>query len=503
MPGEREMEVNDFEIVWIYTVDSGRWIKKRDEIKEIAEKLFNKAQIVEGLLRYCTAKELEARAGSGRENRAFFYTKDENAKSILKLLYESDMDNIDPEYLEGLRLFRAKLTTFEIVLPGDRIEPIEVYLLFHYSGIFILEFWLKIKNMALTPDIINEIQLMPLSEDKITFKLPYKLVKDYSMVTPKIEALLKGNENENSKISIEMTFHELVWIYWAIIAFLVTTQKVKDSQTLHRSLRYNVFNFFPVLMFNFPEVNTPSELIEANKAELYSMLSQEIYLKPEHIRPELIDEKINDENNIADRTDYALFFVIESCMLLLSQQSQETLEYIAKKRNHKVEDQIYLDKLNIILIQEFLQMQRFLIQVYEHLLSKKSISEMETDELALMRGVLSKGVEEFHNIQLFVKTNTIKWFEKGRDDVYDFDKSLDVLDKKLELIDSAVGTIHGNLMEFLTVLLGIVVQIGPIIALTLATENPILAILITTGAFFLIYYSYKFLYKKWYRSRKA
>jgi len=128
---------------------------------------------------------------------------------------------------------------------------------------------------------------------------------------------------------------------------------------------------------------------------------------------------------------------------------------------------------------------------------------METDELALMRGVLSKGVEEFHNIQLFVKTNTIKWFEKGRDDVYDFDKSLDVLDKKLELIDSAVGTIHGNLMEFLTVLLGIVVQIGPIIALTLATENPILAILITTGAFFLIYYSYKFLYKKWYRSRKA
>jgi hypothetical protein len=136
------MEVNDFEIVWIYTVDSGRWIKKRDELKEIAEKIFNKALIVEGLIRYCTAKELEARAGSGRENRAFFYTKDENTKNVLKLLYESDMDNIDPEFLEGLRLFRAKLTTFEIVLPGDRVEPIEVYLLFHNSGIFILEFWL-------------------------------------------------------------------------------------------------------------------------------------------------------------------------------------------------------------------------------------------------------------------------------------------------------------------------------------------------------------------------
>jgi len=497
------MEINDFEIVWIYTVDSGRWTKKRNEVKEIAEKIFNKTQIVEGLIRYCTAQELEVRVGSGKENRAFFYMKDDKTKNIMKLLYESDMDNVDPEYLEGLRIFRAKLTTFEIILPGDRVEPIEVYLLFHNSGIFVLEFWLKIKNMALTPDIINEIQLLPLTEDKITFKLPHKLLEDYSIVSPRIGDLLKENENQRSKISIEMTFHELIWIYWAIIAFNVATQKVKDSKTLHRSLRYNVFNFFPVLIFNFPEVNSPSELIQNNKAEFYSMLSQEIYLKPEYIRPDLIDEKFNEENNIADRTDYALFFTVESCMLLLSQQSQEALEYIAKKRNHNVEDLLSLEKFNIVLIQEFLQMQRFLIQIYDHLLSKKPISEMETDELAQWRARLSKVIEEFHNVNLLIKTNAIKWFEKGRNDVYDLDKPLDVLDKKLGLIDSAVGSIHANLMEFLTILLGILVQVGPIIALTVAGENPILAIIVTTSIFFVIYFSYKFLYKIWYRSRKT
>jgi len=494
------MEINDFEIIWVYTVDSGRWIKKRDEVKEIAEKLVNKTRIVEGLVRYCTAQELEQRAGSGKENRAFFFTKNDQVKNDLKLLYESDMDNVDPEYLEGLQLFRAKLTTFDIVLPGERVEPVEVHLLFHSSGIFIIEFWLKIKNMGLTPDIINEIQLLPLTEDKITFKLPYRVLKDYSMVTPKIEALLgKEGESEERKISIEMTFHELVWIYWAIIAYTITTAKVTDSKTLHRSLRYNVFSFFPVLLFNFPEMNSPGELIEKHKAELYSMLCQELHLKPQYIRPELIEEKLKEGNNIAERTDYALFFSVESCMLLFSQQTHEILEFLAKKQNHTVDDQFLLEKRDVILVQELLQMQRFLIQLYDHLLSKKPISEMETDELAQMRARLSKAVEGFYNVKLLIKTSTIKRFENGRNAVYEFDKALDILEKKLELIDSAVGTIHSNLMEFLTVLLGILVQVGPIIALTLAGENALPAVLISTGIFFSIYFGYKFLYKRWYR----
>lgn len=497
------MEINDFEIVWIYTVDSGRWIKKRDEVKEIAEKLFTKTRIVEGLLRYCTASELEERAGSGKENRAFFLTKNDQVKSDLKLLYASDMDNVDPEYLEGLQFFRAKLATFDIVLPGDRVEPIEVHLLFHNSGVFVLEFWLKIKNMGLTPDIVNEIQLLPLSEDKINFKIPYRVLKDYSMVTPKIEALLgKEGENEERKISIEMTFHELVWIYWAIVAYTVTTAKVTDSKTLHRSLRYNVFCFFPVLLFNFPDVKSSGELLEKHKAELYSILCQELCLKSDYIRPNLIEEKLSDEKNIAERTDYSLFFSVESCMLLFSQQTKEILEFLAKKSNRPVEDQYLLEKRDVLLVQELLQLQRFLIQLYDKLLSKKPISEMETDELAQMRVRLSKAVEGFYDVKLLIKTSTIKRYETGRNDVYEFEKSLDVLEKKLELIDSAVGTIHGNLMEFLTVLLGIVIQVGPIIALTLAGENAVPAVLISTGIFFLIYFGYKFLYKRWYRQHQ-
>ena len=58
------MEINDFEIVWVYVVDSGDWPKKKEDLKTIVDKLWEKAKSVEGIVRYYTPKELEERAGT-------------------------------------------------------------------------------------------------------------------------------------------------------------------------------------------------------------------------------------------------------------------------------------------------------------------------------------------------------------------------------------------------------------------------------------------------------
>ena len=189
-------------------------------------------------------------------------------------------------------------------------------------------------------------------------------------------------------------------------------------------------------------------------------------------------------------------------MLIYTQESKAILESIAKKRKIQVEELFLLEKYEIILLQEFSQLQKYNMEMYDYLLSKKSIAEMETDELAQMRGRLSRAIEEFYNIKLLVKTSTLKRFDKVRLDVFELDKCLEVLEKKLEMVDAAVSSIHNNLMEFLTILLGILVQIGPIIALTIIAQDAILAAIISIGAFIGIYFFYKQIYKIWYRRGK-
>ena len=252
---------------------------------------------------------------------------------------------------------------------------------------------------------------------------------------------------------------------------------------------------------HLPESPTIPDLLEKYKAELYSMISQEIYLKPEHLRLDIIEGAFASENNLADRADYALYFCQESSMLLYSQDSISTLEFIASKRKIPVERQLLFEKLDFLLVLEFIHIQQFILMMYDYLLSKKPISEMEPDDLTQMRSRLSKGVEEFHNVKLAVKTCTIKRLERGRE-CFKFENSLSVLENKLEMVDSAVSGIHGNLMEFLSVLLGILVAIGPIIALAIGQEYPIIASCITASVLLGIYFLYKQLYKLWYRRNK-
>jgi hypothetical protein len=499
------MEINDFEIAWLYILDSGRWINKREELKTIAEELYKKTSVTEGIIRYFTMDDLEehAKAGKKMKYKAVFEYKDEKIREILDLFYSSDMDNIDPEYLESLQIFRAKLTSFEIYLPNDRVEPVEVRVLFHNSGILILEFWLKLKNMALTPEIINEIQLFPREELNLTFNVPRKLLKDYAQINRDIADFL-GNEpetEENKMVKLELTLHELVWMYWAVIAHVATNRKAKTSTELLHSLRYNAFRYFPVLIFNFPEISNPKELLEKYKRELYTMLYQEIYLKPEHLREDFVDNAFEDSNNLADRADYLLYFSMESCLYIYTQQSKSALEHIAKKMEKTPEQLLTLEKLELILVLTLLNLRRFLLMIYDFLLSRRPISEMETDELTGMRGILSKGVEEFYDMKLLVKTGSIKRLEKGRD-FFEIDKALDVIEKKMDLIDSAVSGIHNNLMEFLSVVLGILVQIGPIIALSIGESFPVIAASVSIAIFFGIYFIYGKLYRIWYRRRK-
>ncbi|NVM29007.1 MAG: hypothetical protein HWN65_09185 [Candidatus Helarchaeota archaeon] len=497
------MEINDTEIVWLYVVDSGKWLIKRKELISIAEDLMEKGKSVEGIVRYLTVEEIEEQAGAEKKMKAIIKARNDEILENLKLLYKSDMDNVNPEYIENLQFFRAKMVDFEMVLPGDRVEPVEVRLNYHSSGIFILELWLKLKNMALTPDIINELQLLPREEEEITVKLPRQLLEDYSLINRKIAELLQ--KKPKSKIfTLNLTFHEIVWMYWAIIAYIANNEKAKDSKELLHSLRYNVFHFFPIMVFHFPEVPSPEDLFEKHKADLYRMLFQEIYLDSPHIRPQLIDDAFKNENNLAERTDDALFFSKESCILLYTKESQSILSYIAEKRKTSVEAQIFLEKLDVILVQEFLNLQRYTMEMYDYLLSKKSISEMETDELAQMRGSLSKVIEEFYNVKLLIKTSTHKRLERGRIQVFELEKSLEVLEKKLDLVDAAVTSIHNNLMEFLTILLGILVQVGPIIAVTIvAPQYAVIAATVSIGVFIGVYFLYKQLYRIWYRrSRK-
>ncbi|MFX1293582.1 MAG: hypothetical protein ACFFD2_01800 [Promethearchaeota archaeon] len=494
------MEINDFEIGWLYILDSGRWLGKKTELKKIAKNMFDKVRIFEGIIRYFTAKEIEDHSAS--KEKAFFYMKSSKFKEILDLFYKSDMDNIDPEYLENLQFFRAKLTGFELVLPDKRVEPIDVRLLFHSSGIFILEFWLKLKNMALTPEMINELQLLPREEEEITLKLPRKLLKDYSLIKPEIANLLKASSGgEDEPITLNLTFYELVWIYWGIVAYIATNEKAKNSKQLRGLLRYNVFHFYPVLLFHFPDFTSIEDLFNQYKAELYSMSTQEIYSKLEYLRTEFMDEMFDSKNNLADRTDYALYFNIESCLHLYTKNSKSALEYIAKRRSISVENQILLEKLEVVLPLELLQIQRFILMMFDSILSKKSISEMDTDELAQMRGHLSKAIEEFHNIKLMVKTITIARCDKGRES-FKLDKALGALEKKLEFVDSAVSSIHNNLMEFLSILIGILVTIGPIIATTIGPSYPIIGSIIIFGFVLGVYFLYKQIYKIWYRKKK-
>ncbi len=494
------MEVNEFEIVWLYILDSGRWIKKRDEIKSVAKELFDKTHIFEGVIRYFTPKEIEE--NPSKKEKAYFYTKSKKIKEILDDYYKSDMDNIDPEYLENRQIFRAHLTGFRLVLPDDRIEPIEVRLLFHRSGVFTLEFSLKLNGMGLTPEMINELQLLPREEEELTLKIPRKLLQDYALIKPEISGLLKNSSgDENELITINLTFHELVWIYWAVTAYIATGEKAKNSKALRKLLRYNVFHFFPVLLFNFPEEKSIEDVLERYKPELYSMLTQEIYLKPEHLRPDLIDEAFSSGSNLADRIDYGLYFSLESGLNFYTEKSRSTLEYIAKKRELPVERQILLEKFDILLVLEFMQMQRFILLMFDHVLSQKSISEMETDELTQMRGRLSRAIEEFFNIKLMVKTSAIKRCEMGRV-TFEIDKSLEALDKKLDFVDTAVSSIHANLMEFLSVLLGILVTVGPIIALAIGEDYPIIATCVMMGALIGVYFAYKLIFKFWYRRQR-
>ncbi|MHA1276683.1 MAG: hypothetical protein ACTSQI_08930 [Candidatus Helarchaeota archaeon] len=494
------LEVNDFEIIWLYIFDSGRWIKRRDEIKSIAKKLFDKLHSFEGVIHYFTPKEIEQHPE--KKKKAFFYSKSKKIQEILDLFYDLDTDNVDPEYLENRQFFRAKLTDIKIVLPDNRIEPIKVQLLFHRSGVFTLEFSLELKDMALTPDMINELQLLPREEEEITFQIPRKLLQDYALINPEIATLLKNSSaKKENYLKLNLTFHELVWIYWAITAYIATDEKAKDSKSLRALLRYNVFHFFPLLLFNFPEDKTVEDIFGKYKSELYSMLTQEIYLKPEHLRPDIIDQTFNSTNNLADRVDYALYFSMESCINLYTEQSKPNLEYIAGKKKISFERQILFEKFEILLVLEFMQIQRFILLMFDHILSQKSISEMETDELAQMRARLSKVIEEFHNIKLMVKTSAIHRCEKGRE-TFEIEKSLDALEKKLEFVDTAVNSIHNNLMEFLSILIGLLVTIGPIIALSIGADYPIIASFVMLGALIAVYFAYKLLFKLWYRRQR-
>lgn len=495
------MEINDFEIIWLYIIDSGNWLRKRDELKEVAENMMNKAKSVNGILRYYTPDELEELPSSKKKIRAILKAENEEIEKKLKIFYKLDMDNVDPEYLENLRFFRAKLVDFKIKLPNDQLEPVKIRLMYHHSGVMALEFSLKLKNMALTPDIINELQLLPRDESELSVVLPRELLEDYSEINSKLKELLEKNPGKES-FKRKMTFHEIVWAYWATLIRIATNRKAKDSKSVLDSLRYKVFNFVPILIYNFPEVQNPKELLEKHKSDLYTMLTQEIYLKSSQIQPRIINEELNEEKNLAERIDQAIFVCLESCMLIYTKESKAILESIAKKRKIQVEELFLLEKYEIILLQEFSQLQKYNMEMYDYLLSKKSIAEMETDELAQMRGRLSRAIEEFYNIKLLVKTSTLKRFDKVRLDVFGLDKCLEVLEKKLEMVDAAVSSIHNNLMEFLTILLGILVQIGPIIALTIIAQDAILAAVISIGAFIGIYFFYKQLYKIWYRRGK-
>ncbi len=495
------MQINDFEIIWLYIVDSGKWLKKREEFKDIAENLMVKAKSVKGILRYYTPEELEVLPKSEKKFRAVIRADNEEIEKMLKIYYKLDMDNVDPEYLENLRFFRAKLVPFKIELPNGQVEPVEIRLKFHHSGIMGLEFSLKLKDMALTPEIINELQLLPRDESELSVTLSRELLEDYAEINPKLKDILKKNP-EKVAFKRKMTFHEIAWAYWATLIRIITNEKASNSKKVLDSLRYEVFNFVPILLFNFPEIQNPKELLEKHKPELFTMLTQEIYLNADQIHPRLIEEEFSDEKNLAERIDHAIFFSLESCMLLYTKESKAILEVVAKKRKIPVTELLMLEKLEIILIQEFLQLQKFNMEMYDYLLSKKPISEMETDELARMRGRLSRAVEEFYNIKLFIKTSTLKRFDKVRLDIFELNKCLEVLEKKLEFVDAAVSSIHNNLMEFLTILLGILVQIGPIIALAIGEQNPILAASIAIGVFVGIYFLYKQVYKLWYRRGK-
>ncbi len=495
------MEINDFEIVWLYVVDSGKWIKKKAEIKTIAENLMEKLGSVEGIIRYFTPEELGKGVDSTRK-KAEIRVKNKKIKEVLDLYYESDIDNIDPEYLENLQFFRAKMIGFEIELPNKRVEPIDVRLLFHNSGNFILEFSLKLKNMAITPEIVNEIQLLPRTEDELSLRVPQELFKDYSMINPESIALVqKASKNKEKYVRINFTFHEIVWIYWAVVAYITMQEKIKNSKELYQALRYNVFHFFPILIFQFPEFATIDDLLKEYKPELFSMITQEIYLKPEFLRTDKMDETFDMQNNLSDRNDYAVYFCLESAMLLYSQKSRSAIELIAKKRGISVETQFTLEKLDLLLVLEFLHIQQFILMMYDFLLSRKSISEMDTDDLTYLRSLISKGIEEFHDIKLAIKTITMDRLEKGRQ-CFKFDNSLSVLESKLEIIDTAVQTIHNTLMEFLNILLAILITIAPMIAFSIGQNYEIAASFITIGVLLGIYFLYKQLYKLWYRKQK-
>lgn len=492
------VEINDIEFLWLYILDSGRWIKRREEMKVIAEDLMEKSETVKGIMRYFTADELEVLSEAEKKWKAVIKFDNDDVKELLQSYYKSDMDNIDPEYLEGLRFFRAKLADFKIQLPDNSMAPINVRVLFHQSGVLILEFFLRIQDMNLTPDVINELQLLPREEIELTFELPRELLQDYSKINPDIRKIL-ANKPDKKVFKRTMTLHELVWIYWAIIIHIATEEKAKDSKSLQHLLRYNVFDYYPIMIFNFPEFQSPEALLEKYKSELYTILVQEMDLPVEYLRSEFIDEAFDQSRNLTERTDNAIYFAMESCICINTQLSEKIFELRAKKKRRSLEEQRLLEKLDVVLVQEFLQLQRFNVEMFDFLLSRKSISEMETDELAQMRGRLSRAIEEFYNVKLLIKTETLKRFEFGRKNTYDLEKSLEVLEKKLDLVDSAVSSIHNNLMEFLSVLLGIVVQVGPIIALAMAEQYPIQAASIAIGVFLAIYFLYKKIYRYWYK----
>ncbi|MHA1267279.1 MAG: hypothetical protein ACTSRS_18725 [Candidatus Helarchaeota archaeon] len=495
------MEINDFEIVWLYIIDSGKWLKKRYELKEIAEKLMREAKSMRGILRYYTPEELERLPKSEKKIRAILQAKDEKIWDLLELYYKLDMDNVDPEYLENLRFFRGQLINFKLQLPNGEWEPINIHLMYHHSGVMTLELSLKLKNMALTPEIINELQLLPRSETEVSVSLSRELLTDYAMINPKLREILQKNPKKKT-FKRSMTFHEIIWTYWATLIRISNNKHEINSKEVLDLLRYKVFNFIPVLIFRFPEFETPDEILAKYKPEIYVMLTQEIYLEPNQIRPRLIDEVLSEEQNLSERIDHSIFIQPESCMILYTKKSRGILEKLTKKRTMKLEDLEELEKMEIILIEELLQIQKFNMEMYDYLLSKKSISEMETDELAQMRGRLSRAIEEFYNIKLLVKTSSITRFNRARLETYELDRSLEVLETKLELVDTAVTSIHNNLMEFLSILIGVLVTIGPIIALSIGEQYPVQASLLTLVVLIGIYFIYKQIYKIWYKRSK-
>ncbi len=494
-----EFKVNDFEPIWLYVLDVGRWLHKKEELAEIAERMYEKLRIFEGVIRYYTPEEIEKYVKD--KHKAFIYMKDEKFKEELELFYDSDLDNIDPEYLENLQFFRAKLVGFEIILDDDRVLPVEVRLLYHRAGIIALEFWMKLKNMELTSDMINEFQLIPHKETKLTFRLPQKLLQDYSAIKKEWKKLLENFEDEEEPVEVSFNFHRLVWIYWGIIAYIATKEEAKDSKEIRDLLRYRVYYFFPILLFNFPKISSVEELLDKYKPDLYSMLTQEIYLKPEHLRPDLIDEAFDPGKNLSDRVDYGLFYSLESCMHFYTENSRSIQEHIAERRKLSVDTQIKFEKLDVVVVLEFLHIQKYIVNMFDYLLSQTPISEMETDELAQMRGRLSRALEEFHNIKLMIKTGSIHRCDVGKES-FEIGKSIDVLGEKLEYVDAAVSSIHDNLMAFLSILIGVLVTIGPIIAAAVGPDYPLIASVITLVAVFGAYFLYKWIFKWWYKTRK-